>query len=195
MTKSQTQTAAWPQLAPLNEPELEATRQAPAPPLLKIGELARKTGKTSRALHLYEEMGLIRPRRSAGGFRLYGPDELARVYWISKLQDMGFKLAQIGGLLDAVRASESAPGAMTGVRELFQGKLSETRSQIRRLHQLERDLAESLAYLEACRSCEEESSNACKSCDRDHQEVREPTLVSGLHLSRKLAGNKGAPHV
>ena len=62
---------------------------------MKIGQLARKTGKTVRALHLYEEMGLLSPERSEGGFRLYGSDELARVYWISKLQDMGFKLGQI----------------------------------------------------------------------------------------------------
>ena len=60
---------------------------------MKIGELARKTGKTVRALHLYEEMGLLKPGRSEGGFRLYGPDELARVYWIGKLQKMGFKEA------------------------------------------------------------------------------------------------------
>jgi MerR family copper efflux transcriptional regulator len=63
---------------------------------MKIGELARKTGKTPRALHLYEEMGLLQPpERTEGGFRLYGPDEVARVYWIAKLQDMGFSLPQI----------------------------------------------------------------------------------------------------
>ena len=37
---------------------------------MKIGQLARKTGKTVRALHLYEEMGLLSPERSDGGFRL-----------------------------------------------------------------------------------------------------------------------------
>jgi len=29
--------------------------------LLKIGELAKKTGKTVRAIHLYEELGLLLP--------------------------------------------------------------------------------------------------------------------------------------
>ena len=83
---------------------------------MKIGELARKTGKTVRALHLYEEMGLLKPGRSEGGFRLYGPDELARVYWIGKLQKMGFKLAQIQSLLDAVERSRTAPSAMDACR-------------------------------------------------------------------------------
>ncbi len=161
---------------------------------MKIGELARKTGKTSRALHLYEEMGLLDPPRSAGGFRLYGPDELARVYWISKLQDMGFKLAQIQGLLEAVRAPSTAPDAMTGVRELFLGKLAETRDQIERLRQLERDLAESLAYLEDCRSCDERSAHACVSCEPDRHQVPQPPLVSGLHLSRKNPEHPAHPN-
>ena len=40
--------------------------------LLKVGELARRTGKTVRAIHLYEELGLLTPAvRSKGGFRLY----------------------------------------------------------------------------------------------------------------------------
>ena len=174
-----------------------SNRDTPASPLdtmsklMKIGELARKTGKTSRALHLYEEMGLLLPRRSAGGFRLYGADELARVYWISKLQDMGFKLSQIQGLLGAVRASRSAPGAMDGVRELFQGKLEETRAAASRLKQLERDLAESLAYLEECRVCDESSTSACVTCEHETAERNQPQLVSGLHLTRLRDQNSG----
>ena len=40
--------------------------------LLKVGELAKRAGKTVRAVHLYEELGLLAPAvRSKGGFRLY----------------------------------------------------------------------------------------------------------------------------
>lgn len=154
-------------------------------PRMKIGQLARKTGKTVRALHLYEELGLLSPERSGGGFRLYSSDELARVYWISKLQDMGFKLSQIRGLLEAVESSSSAPNAMQGVRELFQSKLRHTREQIQKLLQLERDIAESLSYLEACRGCGEPSTKSCLECDEDrHGGIAEPKLVSGIHLNR-----------
>ena len=148
---------------------------------MKIGELARKTGKTVRALHLYEEMGLLDPDRSEGGFRLYGADELARVYWIGKLQDMGFKLQQIQGLLDAVANARTAPDAMSGVRELFEGKLEHTRKQLRKLMQLERDLSESLAYLEGCRTCNQNAPAAAAcSCCEDSQP--QPSLVAGIHI-------------
>ncbi|WP_030665315.1 MerR family transcriptional regulator [Streptomyces rimosus] len=39
---------------------------------MRIGELARATGTTTRALRYYEEQGLLRPGRSANGYRSYG---------------------------------------------------------------------------------------------------------------------------
>ncbi len=155
-------------------------------PRMKVGELARKTGKSVRALRLYEERGLLTPAaRSEGGFRLYGADSLARVYWISKLQTMRFSLAQIASLLETVEASKTAPEAMESVRELFRARLAETREQVVKLLELERDLAESLAYLEGCRTCREEAAaGACATCDTDHAERHPgpaPTLVAGIH--------------
>src|ERR1700685_3581076 len=61
--------------------------------LMQIGDLAREGGKTVRAIHLYEELGLLAPAgRSKGGFRLYGAEALTRIRWIAKLQEMGFSL-------------------------------------------------------------------------------------------------------
>ncbi len=155
------------------------------PRRMKIGELARKTGKSVRALRHYEELGLLQASRSDGGFRLYGPDELARVYWISKLQDMGFSLTQIQGLIATVESSGTAPEAMTSLREMFRGRLHKTREQVERLLQLERDLAESLAYLEGCRVCTSEHDvEGCATCDSpSHADTSAPSLVVGVRLT------------
>jgi DNA-binding transcriptional MerR regulator len=163
---------------------------------IKIGELARKTGKTPRALHLYEEMGLLTPSaRTEGGFRLYGPDEVARVYWITKLQDIGFSLPQIQGLLKTVGISATAPEAMNSVRELFRGKLDETRAQVARLLQLERDLSESLAYLEGCRLCAEPAKpDACNACISERRsDEPTPSLVVGIHKNPAQRKQEAAP--
>src|SRR5208283_4643021 len=64
--------------------------------LLKVGDIARRTGKTVRAIHLYEELGLLNPAvRSKGGFRMYRGDGDKRIERIQKLQDMGFSLTEI----------------------------------------------------------------------------------------------------
>ena len=155
---------------------------SPIPHRMKVGELARMTGKTVRALRLYEEMGLLSPVRSEGNYRLYGPDEVARVYWISKLQVLGFSLPQIQSLLQTVESSSSGPDAMQSLREMFRARLDDTRAQVEALLQLERDLAESLAYLEGCRACSHEHHvTGCVSCDGVHADTETPSLVAGIH--------------
>src|ERR1043166_716016 len=62
---------------------------------LRVGDLARQTGKTVRAIHLYEEMGLLEPAtRSSGGFRLYHPEAIERVRWIDLLHGLGISLQE-----------------------------------------------------------------------------------------------------
>jgi DNA-binding transcriptional MerR regulator len=67
----------------------------------KVGALARSTGLTVRALHYYDEIGLLTPsRRSSAGHRLYDAADVARLYRISLLRRLGFPLDQIGSVLE-----------------------------------------------------------------------------------------------
>jgi DNA-binding transcriptional MerR regulator len=150
--------------------------------LLRVGDLATRTNKTVRALHLYEELGLLRPNeRSKGGYRLYNGDAVLRVRWISKLQDMGFSLPEIKEILVGWEQSGSASGAMHRVRELYAQKLEETRQQIERLQALRADLERSLEYLGTCETCDPERLvAACAHCDQ--HSCATPDLVAGLHV-------------
>lgn len=63
---------------------------------LKIGALAKKTGLTVRALHHYDEIGLLSPSfRSESGHRLYTEKDVQKLQEITLLQLMGFSLAEI----------------------------------------------------------------------------------------------------
>jgi hypothetical protein len=63
--------------------------------LLQVGDIAKATGKTVRAIHHYEEMGLLTPHaRSKGRYRLYDQNALTRVRWIGKLHDLGLSLTE-----------------------------------------------------------------------------------------------------
>jgi DNA-binding transcriptional MerR regulator len=151
---------------------------------LRVGELARRSGKTVRALHLYEELGLLHPvHRSKGGFRLYAPSAVARVEWIGKLQDAGFSLHQLQEFLTSVEGTDIASLAMTRVRSVFEQKLRDTREQLDKLRQLEADLIASLGYLEACKSCAPPyHPDECGTCNHNgHQDGDQPILVAGIH--------------
>src|SRR5947208_7600824 len=120
--------------------------------LVRVGELAKRTGKTVRAIHLYEELGLLSPAvRSKGGFRLYPGKAIKRIDWIQKLQDLGFSLTEIKAFLRDWEESDGAPKAMARVREIFSDKLHETKETIARLQRLVGDLNGTLAYIDGCR--------------------------------------------
>ena len=68
--------------------------------LLKIGELAKRTGLTVRALHHYDAIGLLSPSaRSDAGYRLYNEADIARLHRILVLRQLGMPLADIGATL------------------------------------------------------------------------------------------------
>ena len=135
--------------------------------LLKVGELAKRTGKTVRAVHLYEELGLLSPA--------------ARIEWISKLQALGFSLTEIKVFLRDWEQGETAPKAMAHMREIFSDKLRETRETIAQLTQLVTDLQETLSYMESCRSCEPgHVQHECGTCDIHGHEGKAPLLVDGI---------------
>lgn len=70
--------------------------------MLKVGELAKRTGLTVRTLHHYDQIGLLRPSgRSEGGYRLYAADDVARLHGIQALRRIGLPLDEIGAVLDA----------------------------------------------------------------------------------------------
>jgi len=153
--------------------------------LLKVGELAKRTGKTVRAVHLYEELGLLAPAvRSKGGFRLYHGRAVTRIEWISKLQALGFTLTEIKVFLREWEGSETAPQAIARLREIFSDKLHETHETIARLTQLATDLKETLEYMDSCRACEPgHVQHECGTCGIHGHDGKAPLLVDGLSKS------------
>ena len=151
--------------------------------LLRVGDLARKTGKTVRAIHLYEELGLLRPAtRSSGGFRLYDPSAVERVRWIDLLHGLGFSLQEMREVIASWWKAELGTDAMNQLRALFERKLDETRELALRYQQLEKELEQGIAYLETCRACATPTSavDGCVHCNQDHGMKEEPALLAGI---------------
>jgi DNA-binding transcriptional MerR regulator len=68
--------------------------------LLKIGELAKRTGLTVRTLHHYDAIKLLCPSgRSPSGYRLYNRDDIERLHRIQALRRLDLPLADIAALL------------------------------------------------------------------------------------------------
>ncbi|WP_051763918.1 MerR family transcriptional regulator [Streptomyces virginiae] len=69
--------------------------------LYSIGELARRTGLTVKTVRFYSDKGIVPPtERSPAGYRLYGPDALARLDLARTLRDLGIGLETVRKVLD-----------------------------------------------------------------------------------------------
>jgi len=62
-------------------------------------DTASRLGLTVRALRVYERHGLVKPGRTAAGWRVYGPEEVARLHQVTALKRLGLTLSQIAALL------------------------------------------------------------------------------------------------
>ena len=106
---------------------------------MQIGEVAAATELSIRTIRHYDELGLVTPSaRSTGGFRLYTVRDVERLLVIRRMKPLGFTLAEMKDLLEAVAVLEeaaSAPAdridAIAKVRE-FQAKTDESAHRLRR---------------------------------------------------------------
>ncbi|WP_196137838.1 MerR family transcriptional regulator [Aliikangiella sp. G2MR2-5] len=67
----------------------------------KIGEVVKRTGLTARALHFYEEQGLVGPiSRNDAGHRIYKSSDLLKLQQIGTLRQLGVALAEMPAMLN-----------------------------------------------------------------------------------------------
>lgn len=69
------------------------------------GELARRLGISIKALRVYERAGLVVPGRREGGWRTYGPRDVARLHELLALRSLGLSLAEVKAVLEAPASS------------------------------------------------------------------------------------------
>ncbi|MGQ4878640.1 MerR family transcriptional regulator [Billgrantia sp. LNSP4103-1] len=123
--------------------------------LLRIGELAKRSGLTVRTLHHYDDIGLLVPStRSEAGYRLYSRRDIARLHHIQALRSLGMSLADIGDLLGRPEPPlANIVERQIGMLEERIAQQNRLRDRLQRLHRQlvdaeEPDLAEWLNTLE-----------------------------------------------
>jgi DNA-binding transcriptional MerR regulator len=86
---------------------------------LTINEAARTTGWSPRMLRYIERAGLLELRRSAGGYRLYGPAQLQRLRTLRELLErFDLALAELG----FARRLRSEPRLARAVEDWFEAE-------------------------------------------------------------------------
>ncbi len=66
----------------------------------KIKDVIRITGLSRRTLQYYDELGIVRAKRTKENYRLYGKEELWKLWRLLIYKEMGFRLDEIACLLE-----------------------------------------------------------------------------------------------
>ena len=154
--------------------------------MYSIKVIAEKTGKTTRALRYYEQLGILTPdSRTEAGYRLYSERSLIQIEWIDKLNRIGFSLPEIKTFLSDFESMETAADLMEGLQSLYREKLTEVEQQISHLQQLAEELRESVEFTEMCKPCQLRADQIdCGSCTEfGHTQVSVPILIAGVQES------------
>lgn len=105
---------------------------------MRIGDLARHAQCTVGTIRYYEKAGLLpRPARSAGNYRLYGPEHAERLRFIRCCRSLDMTLEEIRKLL---RLREAPERDCAGVNALLEEHIAHVAARIAALRQLERQL-------------------------------------------------------
>ncbi|RMI33421.1 MerR family transcriptional regulator [Nocardia stercoris] len=105
-----------------------------------IGELAQRAGTSTRAVRYYEQHGLVRPARSANGYRVYDEHELEIVRKIRALLELGFDLADARPFVSCLRTGHRSADECPESVESLRAKLDEIDDAIERLSTIRRSV-------------------------------------------------------
>ena len=106
---------------------------------MKIGQLAKVVGVTTKTIRYYELFGLLdEPKRTESGYRLYGREDADRLEFIKKAKRLGLSLDEIKDIL-LLHRGEQVP--CVHVLALLDRKLEEVDAVMVELEKFRRELS------------------------------------------------------
>ena len=106
---------------------------------MRIGELARSVEVNVETIRYYQRIGLLElPQKPYGGIRSYSSQDLQRLRFIRRAQQLGFSLEDIQALLE-ISSSECEQ-----VQKLATEKLNLVHEKLSQLRRIESVLAKTL---------------------------------------------------
>lgn len=107
---------------------------------MRIGELAERTGTTTKTIRYYESLGVMpEPGRTSSGYRDYDDGAVERLRFVREAQATGLSLAEIQSVLELKATGAASCGHTTA---LLQRHLDDLDGQIERLQRARIELAQ-----------------------------------------------------
>lgn len=117
--------------------------------MMRIGELARRTGVSTRLLRYYEEQGLLRSERDSNDYRRYAPDAVHTVQRVRELLDTGLNTETIRTVLPCTHSAGPGIRDCAEFTEIVDGQLTKLDDEIAELQRRRAALTDYAALSDA----------------------------------------------
>lgn len=122
----------------------------PHPPggLLRIGDVASRSGLSVKTIRFYCDEGLLEPSmRSESRYRLFGEEVFGELALLRRLRAMDLPLAEVASVL---RARRSGVCTCTRLQSTIKSKVDEVETRLHELSLLKQELEELLQHWTYC---------------------------------------------
>jgi Cu(I)-responsive transcriptional regulator len=109
---------------------------------MNIGEVADRTGVPAKTIRYYEDIGLVRPLRSANGYRSFRESDQHKLTFLGRARALGFSIEDCRKLLALYEDDSRESG---DVKALAQEHLTEIDAKIAQLQSMRATLADLIA--------------------------------------------------
>jgi len=106
---------------------------------MNIGDVARRAGLPAKTIRYYEDIGLVRPQRSANGYRAFRETDLHKLAFLGRARALGFSIEECRTLLALY---EDAGRESAQVKRVAQEHLARIDEKIAQLEAMRGTLAE-----------------------------------------------------
>ena len=96
---------------------------------MNIGAVAERSGLPAKTIRYYEDIGLVRPSRSANGYRDFAAEELHKLAFLGRARSLGFTIEECRTLLslydERTRSSSDVKAIAQKHLDRIDGKIAE----------------------------------------------------------------------
>ncbi|KQI71945.1 transcriptional regulator [Loktanella sp. 5RATIMAR09] len=94
---------------------------------MNIGDAAAQAGLPAKTIRYYEDIGLVKPRRDANGYRAFAQSDIHKLTFLARARALGFS---IGDCRDLLALWEDSSRASSDVRQIAQEHLARIETKI-----------------------------------------------------------------
>ncbi|MBT8128905.1 MAG: MerR family transcriptional regulator [Gammaproteobacteria bacterium] len=140
--------------------------------MLKVIDLATRSGATPHAIRYYTRMGLLRPRRNPdNGYHIYDYHDVRWLRFIQQAKRLGYTLNEIREIMHDTDAGQSP---CQRVREILQCRVVENHRKMEELTALQDRMELALEQWSGIPDCDPDGDSVCHlieafaECDSGH---------------------------